>query len=111
MRQRLAKAGMLIGLTLTAMLCSASVAQAKDGTSYVDGGYARFQDYGDQFKVCDTKADGHAVVGFIGDHPVWARGGAGTCEDRNYDYPEGTHLIIQACVAWVVCGPAVEVIA
>jgi hypothetical protein len=107
--RRLATAGTLIGLMIAGALGSASVAQARDGTSYVDGGYARFQDYGDQFWVCDTKADGYPIVGFIDGHEVWARGGAGTCEYRDYNYPEHTRLIIQACKPWVVCGPAVEV--
>jgi hypothetical protein len=108
-RHRLAITGTLIGLAIAGTLSGASVAQAgSDGTSYVDGGYARFQDYGDQFWVCDTAADGHGVWGYIDGHAVWAGGGAGTCAYRNYNYPEHTHLIIQACnLLW--CGPRVDV--
>jgi hypothetical protein len=29
---------------------------------------------------------------------IWASRGAGTCEHRNYNFPEDTFIIIQSCV-------------
>jgi hypothetical protein len=112
---RLAIVGTLIGLALAGTLGGASVAQAKDGTAtYLDAAWVHFQDYGDHLTVCDTKPDGHSAVGIINGVQIWASGGAGTCEHRNYNFPEGTFIIIQACVGesasrtLLACGTPVD---
>jgi hypothetical protein len=118
MKQRLAKAGMLIGLTLAGMLGSASVAQAGQNASALyfapDGALAAsasFEALGEHVTVCDHKPDGHSAVGLFNGVPVWASGGSGTCTPGNLNILDGTWVWVEACVgergsnSVLRCGP------
>ena len=82
---------------------------AADGYNYSVGGGAEavFHSYGEHFYVYDLTADGHAGVGiveYMGDtnwivlDVVWARGGSGTYQEKNYTLPEGLRVRYHACI-------------
>jgi hypothetical protein len=107
MKYRLTKVATLIGLTITATLGAATVAQAEGQNAfavYVAGGQvassASFEHLGEHVTVCDGRPDGKSAVALVnGIAVVWASGGAGTCNSTNLGIPEGTSVRLEACVA------------
>jgi hypothetical protein len=110
----------LLGTALTAITASTvfAAAPAFAGTSSgqsIAGGCSAgsgtaalgvFFDDGDLFKILDDCADGHSATIYVDVAPyssTWDftyqnRGGEGTIVTRGHNIPEGTGVMIQACV-------------
>ncbi|MFE6031054.1 hypothetical protein [Streptomyces niveus] len=98
MAKRMLKRGALIGaataVTIGFAAAPASAANAGVELPY-DRGEMRFVDDGDRFTVCDTRADGHGVTGYLRalNHLTgqivtlksWDDGGDSGCDGGNFD--------------------------
>lgn len=92
-----AAAAALAAVALLAVSASPASATSNKTISYGDRGYMEFIDDGDVFKLCDIRADGHGVDGYLmrrdgilggNFQQLWVitnLGGNGTCIKKAYN--------------------------
>jgi hypothetical protein len=83
------------GVTAMMVVVSAGTALADNKSIGDEHGTMTFIDDGDMFKVCDTRADGHGVVGKLIKHDFWTTadstvltvddGGDNGCDSGGYN--------------------------
>jgi hypothetical protein len=108
--------GVMVGAA-AAMMVGLAASPASAANLSVDlpngRGYMRFVDSGDHFTVCDTKADGHGVTGYLrttqGSRIVivrtWDDGGDAGCDGGTHDIIGGR--VYDMLICWNGGGPCV----
>ncbi|MBW1597847.1 hypothetical protein [Streptomyces sp. JJ38] len=110
-----ARVGLVSAATATMLLFTATPALAANFRISLpyDRGYMQYIDDGDVFTVCDTKADGHGVTGYVRRLMLDGRiitlatiddGGDAGCDKKGVDINRQAHDIV---LCWNGGGPCV----
>ncbi|WP_077796181.1 hypothetical protein [Streptomyces sp. JHA26] len=111
-----AAAALTIGLSGSAMAGTDCYTQAKNYYASM----VTFTHYGEKVNIIDEEADGHSAVAIFDvntgtpkTYTLWNSKGKSTNTLYDFELPEGTPVVIQACVGeygsktviWDSCGP------
>lgn len=93
----------LVGAAAAGLVLAAGSPALADGTVSIPGASVQFKSGGEQFIVCDTRADARAAIavyrlGPDGETFLENHNGAGTCKTFNVSITEGRAVYYSACL-------------